>query len=891
MRCLYCGEKLAKPADADNAFCTTAHRMLYQWHSTPANGNGTSHTAPSIIELVSKAEQGETLLAGSRPLSFPPMKWPITARHGLAEPLSFPRTVSIIAAAIPLAPSMLLFGGDVWTLLPEAGRRKPRPLRGPGFVHFSVTRALPSPPADPFAAMPLGRPADLARSTSKNRPYLQPKTDKPLPISTARARAVMTSLRNRLSVTDIEPPKPVVADLRRKVAAASSTASGEVANPFQRLDYPEPVAPLAAKVSRPLAAIPPAVQVSGLDTLGSQCVERHLASVRLGGSDAWTPGPVPYEPFESPAAWSGGQADARAVPAYPAEDLASRPSIAPLLRTAFFQNEDYFSGILPQATELPLEWVAPPVECRDLAACPVVSCPPEEMEPAAVRVPSSAAVRPGLLLSEPGLVASPRLEAIAAPGAGPSSELEFAPSGDSAIQTVLPGHIISRPLGTGLTLEQGCGLFPMTPFASSPRAPVCLANDCSFVPSPLAAPHPAGLSTGLSKWLAPPLVRTLARYAPQAVIHFSGQGFMRSELAPMNSDPIRIAPRLSVRLSQDEGVAEAVRQFKAANGTGFLRTIQDTLPNLKSLRMASASSHSILQGRMKWALAAVPVMVVAGYMTLQSPDPAATTVANAPAAVEPARETAPVVEITPPASTVQANAPSPATAPAPEEAIAAPPETKTGFLATVRAAILKRAAISLADDFRSGLGDWQGSGQWSRQWSYDAAGFLNTGPSVVLYTPSLKLTDYRVDFLGQIERRSLGWVIRAKDHRNYHAGKITLTKSGPLPRAIVEHYVVVNGRPDRHQSRPLPLEIRSDTLYRVRMDVEGEDFTLSVQGQIVDHWSDNRHPSGGVGFFSDRGEQSRLRWVEVTHQADTIGKLCAFLAPYSLPAREGNQKQ
>jgi hypothetical protein len=212
-------------------------------------------------------------------------------------------------------------------------------------------------------------------------------------------------------------------------------------------------------------------------------------------------------------------------------------------------------------------------------------------------------------------------------------------------------------------------------------------------------------------------------------------------------------------------------------------------------------------------------------------------------------------------------------------------------MGTVRTAILKRAAISLADDFRSGLGDWQGSGQWSRQWSYDAAGFLNTGPSVVLYGPSMKLTNYRVDFLGQIERRSLGWVFRAADHRNYHAGKITLTRNGPLPRAVVEHYAVVNGRADRHQSRPLPIEIRSDTMYRVRMDVSGDDFTLSVQGQIVDHWSDNRHPSGGVGFFSDRGEQSRLRWVEVTHQADWIGKLCAFLAPYSLPAREGNQKQ
>jgi hypothetical protein len=72
-----------------------------------------------------------------------------------------------------------------------------------------------------------------------------------------------------------------------------------------------------------------------------------------------------------------------------------------------------------------------------------------------------------------------------------------------------------------------------------------------------------------------------------------------------------------------------------------------------------------------------------------------------------------------------------------------------------------------------------------------------------------------------------------------------------------------------------------DTIYRVRVDVRGNDFVTSVQGQVVDVFSDDRLPRGGVGFFSEAGEDARLRWVEVSHQYDMLGRLCAYLVPYN----------
>jgi hypothetical protein len=40
--------------------------------------------------------------------------------------------------------------------------------------------------------------------------------------------------------------------------------------------------------------------------------------------------------------------------------------------------------------------------------------------------------------------------------------------------------------------------------------------------------------------------------------------------------------------------------------------------------------------------------------------------------------------------------------------------------------------------------------------------------------------------------------------------------------------------------------------------------------------------------FANRGERARLRWVEVSHQYDALGRVCAYLAPYGIEGRNGN---
>ncbi len=195
--------------------------------------------------------------------------------------------------------------------------------------------------------------------------------------------------------------------------------------------------------------------------------------------------------------------------------------------------------------------------------------------------------------------------------------------------------------------------------------------------------------------------------------------------------------------------------------------------------------------------------------------------------------------------------------------------------------IQKRAAVELSDDFRQGLGEWSGVGDWASGWRYDRAGFLRPR-QMAFYTPSLELVDYRFEFLGQIERKALSWVFRAADPKNYYVNRLEITDPAPLPEVVLVRYAVVNGRAGTRKVTRLPMQTHLDTLYRVRVDVSGPNFVTTIQGQVVDVFSDERISRGGVGFFALPGEDVRLRWVEVSHQYDFLGRLCAFLVPYNV---------
>jgi hypothetical protein len=204
---------------------------------------------------------------------------------------------------------------------------------------------------------------------------------------------------------------------------------------------------------------------------------------------------------------------------------------------------------------------------------------------------------------------------------------------------------------------------------------------------------------------------------------------------------------------------------------------------------------------------------------------------------------------------------------------------------TVKQNMVERAAIALDEDFRAGLDDWTSRGG-TTEWAFDATGFVRPGP-LALYRPSIDLTDYQMQFLGMIDKKALSWVVRAADFDDYYVVKLVVLKPGPVPTIGVTRYAVIHGVAQDRADTIAFINAREDMLYRVRMDIHADTFALTVQGQLVDSWSEPRLRTGGVGFFTARGEASRLRWVQVTHQYDMLGRLCAYLAPYNIPSTNG----
>ena len=201
--------------------------------------------------------------------------------------------------------------------------------------------------------------------------------------------------------------------------------------------------------------------------------------------------------------------------------------------------------------------------------------------------------------------------------------------------------------------------------------------------------------------------------------------------------------------------------------------------------------------------------------------------------------------------------------------------------------ISDRAAVVITDDFRTGLDAWQSRSNLTTAWSFDSNGFLQPGPLAIL-KPTLELTDYSFEFLGEIQRRGLGCAFRARDLNNYYAVKFIEDRSGPLPAMRLVRYAVIDGREGPHVERALPSSLRSDVFNRFRVEAHGSDFTILAQGEVVDFFSDARLASGGVGFFCNRGESARLRWMEVSHQYDTLGRLCAFFSPVNVAGVDKN---
>jgi hypothetical protein len=172
------------------------------------------------------------------------------------------------------------------------------------------------------------------------------------------------------------------------------------------------------------------------------------------------------------------------------------------------------------------------------------------------------------------------------------------------------------------------------------------------------------------------------------------------------------------------------------------------------------------------------------------------------------------------------------------------------------------AAAPVATEDRVGPSIMMGEGGWVESWAGDTNG-SHAGRQITIYRPSLKLSDYRIEFQGDIDSKSLGWVFRALDPYNYYAMKLAIVTPGLSPKIALIKYMVVQGHETEVGRVPVNIAARLDTMYSVRVDVRGSKFSTYVQGQPVDVWTDEQLKSGGVGFLNERAERARIKSVSI----------------------------
>jgi len=218
------------------------------------------------------------------------------------------------------------------------------------------------------------------------------------------------------------------------------------------------------------------------------------------------------------------------------------------------------------------------------------------------------------------------------------------------------------------------------------------------------------------------------------------------------------------------------------------------------------------------------------------------------------------------------------------------PAAAHGPLGWVRKAVAERAAVEWTDGFKAGMEAWgMPAKSWAPGWSRNSDGYVRTGQMAV-FRPSEKYRDYRLEFFAQIEKKSVGWVVRAQDSRNYYAMKFTVIDPGLRPVVAIEHYAVVGGKTGPKIEIPLSAMVHNNEAFHVAVEVKGKRVVTSIEGQEVDSWTEEALSTGGVGFFSEAGEQARLYWMKVAANDDLLGRICARVSGALAPASQASMK-
>ena len=118
-----------------------------------------------------------------------------------------------------------------------------------------------------------------------------------------------------------------------------------------------------------------------------------------------------------------------------------------------------------------------------------------------------------------------------------------------------------------------------------------------------------------------------------------------------------------------------------------------------------------------------------------------------------------------------------------------------------------------------------------------------------------------MEFLARIDHRSVTWVFRAANLNEYHLATIASTAAGGYEFG---RGTVIGGVSDLAATTPIPVVLNRKTAVTIRLRAVGNEFSVWLEGQLIDTWSDGRLQAGGIGFMGAPDDRARIYWVRLS---------------------------
>lgn len=186
------------------------------------------------------------------------------------------------------------------------------------------------------------------------------------------------------------------------------------------------------------------------------------------------------------------------------------------------------------------------------------------------------------------------------------------------------------------------------------------------------------------------------------------------------------------------------------------------------------------------------------------------------------------------------------------------------------------SGLVIEDHFQAGLRNWlPAPGSGLSGWRLEN-GLMHPG-GLRIWDESRNLADYSFQFEGRVENSAIGWVVRAPNHNNYYAAKLLVSDRGGSGRPEIVRFSVIQGQESRRQHFPLPISMDKNAFYDFEVRAIGDRIVTMVGGRVVDQWRDARYRTGGVGFFSEKGERASIRWAKLQEGESIADKLRSYL--------------